>query len=140
MDNIDKNKKISLETGDLNIKEIDAVLNALPVDITFVGENNEVCFFNRIKDRVFTRARGVIGKKVQNCHPKKSLDPVNQILEDFRAGKRDFAEFWIEIGGRLILIRYFPVRDEGGGYMGCLEVSQDITDIKKIAGEKRLLD
>jgi PAS domain S-box-containing protein len=136
----DKNEMIPLETGDLNIREIDAILNTLPVDISFVGSSDEVRFFNRIKDRVFTRARGVIGKKVQNCHPKKSLDPVNQILEDFKAGKRNSAEFWIDLGGRLILIRYFPVRDDDGGYLGCLEVSQDITEIKKIEGEKRLLD
>ena len=136
----DKNEMIPLETGDLNIREIDAVLNTLPVDITFVGSSDEVRFFNRIKDRVFTRARGVIGKKVQNCHPKKSLDTVTQILRDFKAGKRNSAEFWIDLDGRLILIRYFPVRDDDGGYLGCLEVSQDITEIKKIEGEKRLLD
>ena len=126
--------------GRTSIGEIDAILNTLPVDITFVGDGDEVRFFNRIKDRVFTRARSVIGKKVQNCHPKKSLDAVNQILDDFKAGKRYSAEFWIDLGGRLILIRYFPVRDENGGYMGCLEVSQDITEIKRIEGEKRLLD
>ena len=140
MANIDKNERISLETGELNIREIDAILNTLPVDITFVGDGDEVRFFNRIKDRVFKRARSVIGKKVQNCHPKKSLDAVNKIIDDFKAGKRDSAEFWINLGGRLTLIRYFPVRDEDGGYIGCLEVSQDITDIKKIEGEKRLLD
>lgn len=140
MDDIDKNEKISLETGDLNVKEIDAILNTLPVDISFVDGNDEVRFFNRIKNRVFTRTKGVIGKKVHNCHPKKSLDAVNQILEDFKADKRDSAEFWIDLGGRLILIRYFPVRDEDGRYIGCLEVSQDITEIKKIEGEKRLLD
>jgi len=81
----------------------------------------------------------VIGRKVQQCHPQKSIHIVNQILEDFRKGRRDVAEFWINMQGRLIYIRYFPLRSKNGEYMGCLEVTQDITNIKKIEGEKRLL-
>ncbi len=128
------------EAANLSKSEIEGIFEALPVDISFVDSSDSVRFFNRIKDRIFSRSKAVIGKKVQQCHPPKSLAPVNQILEDFRNGKRDKAEFWINLGGKLIYIRYFPVRDEGGNYLGCLEVSQDITDIQKIKGEKRLLD
>jgi DUF438 domain-containing protein len=82
----------------------------------------------------------VVGKSVQNCHPKHSVDKVNQLLSDFKSGKKDSAEFWIDLKGRKVYIRYFAVRDKTGRYLGTLEVTQDITDIKKIEGEKRLLD
>ncbi len=131
---------IELETGNLTQKELEAILNTLPVDITFIDKDDTVKYFNQNPSRIFARAKAVIGKKVQNCHPKKSIDKVNQILEDFKAGKRDVAEFWIKLGERQIYIRYFAVRDKGGSYLGCLEVTQDITEIKKIEGEKRLLD
>lgn len=140
MDDLEKESRLSLDTGDLNTKEINHILNALPVDITFVDSNDKVRFFNRIGKRVFSRTRGVIGKEVKNCHPKKSLDAVNEIIGDFKSKLRDSAEFWITLDEKLILIRYFAVRDEEGEYIGCLEVSQDITEIKKIKGEKRLLD
>jgi len=140
MEDKEKGGRLSLDTGDLNIKEINQILNVLPVDITFVDSEDKVRFFNRIGKRVFARTRGVIDKEVRNCHPKKSLDAVNQILEDFKSKKRDQAEFWINLNEQLIMIRYFAVRDEGGKYIGCLEVSQDITKIKGIKGEKRLLD
>ncbi|MBN1573361.1 MAG: DUF438 domain-containing protein [Deltaproteobacteria bacterium] len=135
-----KGGRLPLDTGDLNIKEINHILNALPVDITFVDSDDKVRFFNRIGKRVFARTRGVIDKEVRNCHTKKSLDAVNDIVEGFKSKRRDTAEFWITLGGRLIFIRYFAVRDEEGKYIGCLEVSQDITEIKEIKGEKRLLD
>ena len=131
---------IELETGTLTQKELEAILNTLPVDITFVDKDDTVKYFNQNPSRIFARAKAVIGRKVQNCHPKKSIDKVNQILEDFKAGKRDVAEFWIKLGERQIYIRYFAVRDQEGDYLGCLEVTQDITEIKKIEGEKRLLD
>ena len=82
----------------------------------------------------------MIGKSVQNCHPKQSVDKVNRILSDFKAGKRDSAEFWINMAGRLVHIRYFAVRDKHGVYLGTMEVTQDLTELKKIEGEKRLLD
>ena len=119
---------------------IEFMLNSLPVEFSFVDEDDEVSYFNKNGDRIFPRPRSVIGKKVQQCHPKKSLDKVVAIIEAFKNGKRDVANFWINLNGRLIYIRYFAVRDNDGKYLGTLEVSQDITDLKKIEGEKRLLD
>jgi len=126
-------------TGELNKEVLDAVMNTLPVEISFVDENDTVRYFNKNGDRIFPRPPSVIGRKVQNCHPQKSLHKVNQILDDFKNNKRSSAEFWIDLKGRKVYIRYFAVRDKSGKYLGCLEVSQDITDIQKITGEKRLL-
>ncbi len=119
---------------------IEAMLDSMPIEISFVDENDEVKYFNKNGDRIFPRPRSIVGKKVQQCHPQKSVHKVLQILEAFKNGKKDVAEFWINLKGRQIYIRYFPVRDKDGKYLGTLEVSQDITDIKKIEGEKRLLD
>jgi PAS domain S-box-containing protein len=119
---------------------LEALLNTLPVEISFINANDEVVYFNKNGDRIFPRPRSIIGRKVQQCHPQKSLHKVVQIIEAFKGGKRNVAEFWINLEGRQIYIRYFPVRDNSGKYLGTLEVSQDITDIKKIEGEKRLLD
>jgi hypothetical protein len=130
---------VDLETGSLSKDEIVAIFNALPVDISFVGINDEVRYFSQTKDRIFVRTKAVLGRKVQQCHPQKSILVVNQILEDFKKGKRDVAEFWINLKDRLVYIRYFPVRNQKGDYLGCLEVTQDVTDIKKLEGEKRLL-
>uniref|UniRef100_A0A7V0Z3I3 DUF438 domain-containing protein n=1 Tax=candidate division WOR-3 bacterium TaxID=2052148 RepID=A0A7V0Z3I3_UNCW3 len=131
--------KINLETGSFTVEELEFALNTLPVDITFVDKNDTVAYFGQTKERIFTRTKAVIGRKVQQCHPQKSIHVVNQILEDFRNKKRDSAEFWINLNGRLIYIRYFAVRNKKGDYLGCLEVTQDITEIQKITGEKRLL-
>ena len=131
--------EIKLETGGFSIKELEAMLDTLPVDITFVDKEDSVKYFNRFNSRIFRRPKSVIGRKVQQCHPKHSLDKVEQILNEFKSGKRDVAEFWINLDGRLVYIRYFAVRDKNGEYLGTLEVTQDITDIKKIEGEKRLL-
>ena len=119
---------------------IEFMLNSMPVEISFVDENDEVGYFNKNGDRIFPRPRSVIGKKVQQCHPNKSVDKVVEIIDSFKNGKRDVANFWINLKGRLIYIRYFAVRDNNRKYLGTLEVSQDITDIKSIEGEKRLLD
>jgi len=132
--------EIVFETGALSVEELEALLNTLPVDITFVDADDEVRYFNQSKERIFPRTRAVIGRKVQQCHPRKSIHVVNRIIEDFRAGRRDEAEFWIQQRGRFVHIRYFPVRGREGEYLGVLEVTQDITDIKKLEGEKRLLD
>jgi hypothetical protein len=126
-------------TGEIRKEVLAAVLDALPVEISFVDENDTVRYFNKNGDRIFPRPPAVIGRKVQDCHPKKSLHKVNQILDDFKNNKRSSAEFWIDLKNRKIYIRYFAVRDKNGKYLGCLEVSQDITDIQKIKGEKRLL-
>lgn len=130
---------VRFAAGALSGEEIEGILDALPVDITFVDGDDRVRYFNRSEERIFPRTRAVIGRTVQQCHPQKSVHRVNQILDDFKEGKRDFAEFWIDLDGRLIYIRYFAVRNPEAEYLGCLEVTQDITDIKQIEGEKRLL-
>ncbi|HDD70049.1 MAG TPA: DUF438 domain-containing protein [Candidatus Bathyarchaeota archaeon] len=116
------------------------MLDTLPVDITFVDKDDRVKYFNKAEKRVFVRTKAIIGRKVQMCHPQKSIHIVNRILESFRKGEKDVAEFWIAVNNRLVHIRYFAVRDRDGKYLGTMEVTQDITDIKKIEGEKRLLD
>jgi len=131
---------LQFDTGTLTKGEAEAILNALPIDITFVDKDDAVKYFSKSEGRIFVRTRSIIGTQVQRCHPQKSIHVVNRILDDFKAGKRDAAEFWIRMGGRLIYIRYFPVRDRDRNYLGTLEVTQDITNIKEIEGEKRLLD
>ena len=133
-------KFLKFKTGNLSTEEIELIFDTLPVDITFIDKNDEVKYFNKLESRIFKRSPSIIGLKAQNCHPKKSLDKVQQILDDFKAKKRRVAEFWINLNNRLVVyIRYFPVYDSAAEYVGCLEVSQDITDIQKIEGEKRLL-
>jgi len=124
----------------LSKEQLEGILEAVPVEISFVDENDLVRFWNKHETRIFKRPISVIGKSVQNCHPKRSVDKVNQILSDFKEGKRDSAEFWINLGERKIYLRYFAVRDKAGRYLGTLEATQDITEIKKIEGEKRLLE
>jgi len=130
--------EIVFETGSLSKEELETLLNSLPVDITFVDKEDTVRYFSQSKKRIFPRAKAVIGRKVQQCHPQKSIHIVNRILDDFRNGQRDVAEFWIKLEEKLIYIRYFAVR-KNGKYLGTVEVTQDITNIKKIEGEKRLL-
>ena len=130
---------INFETGSFTKDELEAILNALPVDITFVDTDDKVRYFSQSKDRIFVRTKAIIGRTVQQCHPSKSVDIVNRIVNEFKNGNRDKAEFWLDMNGRKIYIRYFPVRKEGK-YIGTLEVTQDITDVKKIEGQKRLLD
>ena len=136
----DSDDMVRFESGALRRDILERVLNTLPVDITFVDESDHVQYFSLSPERIFVRSKSVIGREVRNCHPQNSVDKVEQILDDFRAGTRDNAEFWINLGGQLIYIRYFAVRDDDGKYLGCLEVSQNLTEIKKIEGEKRLLD
>jgi len=131
---------LQFETGSLSEDEIEAILNALPIDISFVDANDAVKYFNKAEKRIFVRTKAVIGRKVQLCHPQKSVHIVNKILEAFKTGKKDVAEFWITMNNRLIHIRYFAVRDKNRKYLGTMEVTQDLTDLKKIEGEKRLLD
>ncbi len=124
----------------LSQEQLAGILEALPVEISFVDENDSVKFWNKHETRIFKRPTSVIGKSVQNCHPKQSVDKVNQILSDFKSGRRDSAEFWINLKEKQVYIRYFAVPDKTGKYLGMLEATQDITDIKKIEGEKRLLE
>ncbi|MBK5112893.1 MAG: DUF438 domain-containing protein, partial [Candidatus Heimdallarchaeota archaeon] len=131
---------IEFETGPVPIEFIEPIINSIPVDMTFVDENDKVVFFSKGEERIFLRTKAVIGRDVHLCHPEKSIHVVKKILADFRDKKRDIAEFWINLGGRMIHIRYFAVRSKEGKYLGCLEVSQDITEIQKLEGQKRLLD
>ena len=127
-----------LET--LSTETLEAIFDTLPLDLTYVDETDSVRYYSRGEKRIFRRTPAVIGKKVQNCHPQQSVHKVNQVVSDLKSGKREFAEFWIELKGRKVYIRYFPVKDKNGKYIGVLEVTQDITELQKIKGEKRLLD
>ena len=131
---------VDLSTGRLTQEQVDLLLTHLPVDISFVDENDELVYYSATKGRIFPRSPGVIGRKVQKCHPPKSFHVVQRILDEFKTGKKDVADFWIQMKGRFIHIRYFAVRDSGGNYRGTLEVSQDVTEIRKLEGQQRLLD
>src|SRR4030042_1374128 len=136
-------KSIPLQTGALTPEQIALMLTHLPVDVTFVDANDEVQFYSEGWERVFERTPDVIGRTVLGCHPPHSVLQVNRILDDFRAGKRDSAESWIQMKGRdpeprFIHIRFFAVRDEGGKFQGTIEVVQDVTAIRQLQGERRL--
>ena len=124
----------------LSKEQLERILEAIPVEISFVDENDLVKLWNKHETRIFKRPISVIGKSVQNCHPKQSVDKVNQILSDFKSGRQDSAEFWIDLGEKKVYIRYFAVRDKAGRYLGTLEATQDITGIKKIEGERKVLE
>ncbi len=131
---------IDLGTGKVSLEQIKLIFNHLPVDITFVDDNDKVCYFSTPPKRIFPRSKAVIGREVRNCHPPESVHIVERIVESFRNGKKDKADFWIKMRGEYILIQYFPVRDQHGNYKGVVEVSQEISGIKALEGEKRLLD
>jgi hypothetical protein len=131
---------IRFKTGMLTPGEIELIFNTLPVDITFVDKSDTVKYFSAGKERIFTRTTTVIGRTVQNCHPPASVHIVEKLLQDFKEGKKDFEEFWLNLQGKMIYIRYFAVRDEKDEYIGTLEVTQDIGGIKALEGEKRLID
>jgi hypothetical protein len=131
---------ISLNTGALTLAQLDAMLTVLPIDVSFVDANDEVRYYSGGPHRIFPRSPGVIGRKVQNCHPPKSIDTVNHILDAFKAGTRSTAEFWITMQGRFLHIRYYAVRDAHGQYIGTVEFMQDVTDIRALQGERRLLE
>ena len=131
---------ISLDTGLLTPKQINLLLTNLPVDVTFVDENDRVRYFTKGRERIFDRSPSIIGREVVNCHPPQSVHRVEIILDDFRSGKRDVAEFWIQMGGQFLHIRYFAMHDQEGVYRGCIEVSQNVTHIRELEGEQRLLD
>ncbi|MFD2518380.1 DUF438 domain-containing protein [Salinimicrobium flavum] len=128
------------DEGYMTVDQVNLLLRTMPLDITYVDENDKVIFYNRGEERVFPRSAGIIGREVKFCHPPKSVGTVLRILEEFRKGTQNESSFWINFKGRLIYIRYFAVRDNEKNYRGVIEMSQDITDIKEIEGEKRLLD
>ncbi len=132
--------------GEIPKDMIDAVLETIPIEFSLLDKNDNVLGWNKHETRIFRRPKGVVGRNVRKCHPKKSLDKVEKILSEMKEGRRDKATFWIDLPlgeqgeKHKVLIQYFAVRNEKGEYLGCLEASQDITDIQKISGEKRLLD
>ncbi|KJF43650.1 DUF438 domain-containing protein [Draconibacterium sediminis] len=131
---------INLGTGILKAEQIKLIFNHLPVDITYVDEHDKVQYFSTPPKRIFPRTVAIIGREVKNCHPPESVHVVEKIVESFRSGEKDQASFWIKMKGEFILIQYFAVRDQSGNYKGVIEVSQEISDIKALEGEKRLLD
>ena len=134
------NDLIHLSTGVLSAEQFQLIFNHLPVDITFVDENDEVKFFSNPPHRIFPRTPAIIGRKVQFCHPPESVHIVNRIVDSFKSGEKSVASFWLHMGPKFVLIQYFAVRNEQGEYRGTLEVSQEISEIQKIEGDRRLLD
>lgn len=131
--------KISLPSGSFSVKELLAILNTLPVDMTFVDASDKVKYFSQGKHRIFTRSKSIINRDVQLCHPPSSVHIVEKIVEDFKSGKESHAPFWITMNGKFILIEYYALRDENGEYLGTLEVSQDLTNARSLEGEQRIL-
>ncbi len=131
---------ISMPTGTFRLNELMYLLNTLPVDLTFVDKEDTVRYFSETRGRIFHRTKSVIGRKVQNCHPPQSVDVVEKILTSFREKKKDSFTFWLNFQGRQVYIRYIALRDRDGKYLGALEVTEDVTDIQKLEGEKRLID
>jgi len=134
-----ESNRIQMPTGSFKLTELIAVFSTMPFDLTFVDKDDTVRYFSPGKDRVFDRSKAILGRKVQYCHPPKSVHIVNQIVADFKSGKEDQARFWIQMGPKFIYIVYYALRDENGEYLGTLEVTQDLTEIKKLEGERRLL-
>lgn len=130
---------INLGTGVLKPGQIELMLNSLPFDVTFIDEHDVVRYFSGAKDRIFPRNKTVIGRLVQNCHPPKSMGVVEKILDDFKSGAKDHEDFWIKMGGKMVYIRYFAVRDSAGKYAGTVEVTQEVSEIRSLEGEKRIM-
>ncbi|MCX6373467.1 MAG: DUF438 domain-containing protein [Actinobacteria bacterium] len=130
---------LALTTGGLSLEQLNLMLTILPIDVQYVDEHDQVRFYSE-GQRIFPRSPGVIGRKVQNCHPPASVHKVQQIIDAFRAGDKSTAEFWIELGGKFLHIRYFAVRDAAGAYRGVVETAQDVTGIRALEGQRRLLD
>jgi hypothetical protein len=131
--------QINLPTGSFKPEELLAILNTLPIDMTFVDKDDKVKYFSQSKDRIFQRNRAIINRDVRHCHPPASTHIVDKILDDFKSGKQERAPFWINMGGKMIHIEYFALRDEKGEYLGTLEVSQDLTGYRSLEGEQRIL-
>jgi len=130
---------LNLEIGNLTLEQINIMLKTLPVDITFVNEKDEVAYYSDTEDRIFPRSRGIIGRAVQKCHPPNSVHIVEDILQKFKSGEKDVAEFWIQLGDNFVMIRYFAMRDDENNYVGTLEVSQELSHLRSLKGERRLV-
>ena len=130
--------------GSISKEILDSLIETMPIEFSVLDANDKVLAWNKHETRIFKRPVGVVGRDVRNCHPKKSLDKVEKILNEMKEGKRDKARFWIDLEKnsekRKVLIEYYALRDKNGKYLGCLEATQDITEIQTLKGEKRLLD
>jgi len=141
-DMTDSNKQdgnIQLPSGNFSVEELQAILNTLPVDMTFVDKNDKVKYFSQSRDRIFQRSRAILNRDVRHCHPPASAHIVDKIIDDFKSGKQERAPFWINLKGKFVHIEYFALRNEEGEYLGTLEVSQDLTDYRNLEGEQRIL-
>ncbi len=134
-----KEGSVLLPSGSFSVKELMAILNTAPVDMTFVDKNDKVKYFTQGSHRIFPRSRSIINRDVRLCHPPGSVDIVEKIIEDFKSGKESHAPFWIQMKGKFILIEYYALRDDKGEYLGTLEVSQDLTNARSLDGERRIL-
>lgn len=132
-------KNIQLPTGSFSLDELGSLFSTLPIDITFVDKDDKVKFFSLGPDRIFPRNRAILGRGVRLCHPPSSVHVVEQILNDFKSGKESSAKFWINIHGRFVYIEYFALRGKEGEYLGTVEFTQDLTEMRKLEGEQRLL-
>jgi DUF438 domain-containing protein len=137
---VSKEGRVQMPTGSFSLEELIGMLSTLPFDLTFVDRDDTVRYFSPGKERTFDRSRAILGRKVQYCHPPKSVHIVNRIVKDFKEGTQDRARFWINMKGRLIYICYYAVRDAQGDYMGTLEVTQDLSEVRQLEGERRLLE
>ena len=131
--------QIQLPTGNLKLEELLAILNTLPVDMTFVDKDDKVKYFSQAADRIFQRSRAILNRDVRHCHPPASSHIVDKIISDFKSGKQTHAPFWIKMGEKFIHIEYFALRDEKGEYLGTLEVSHDVAGYRALEGEQRIL-
>jgi DUF438 domain-containing protein len=131
---------VMMPTGQVTVEQLTSVLSTLPMDLTFVDAEDRVAFFSEGPQRIFARSKAIIGRKVQHCHPPSSVDIVDRILDDFRAGRQNVAEFWIDFHGKFVHIRYFAVRDKEGKYLGTVELTRDIAPLRALSGERRLLE
>lgn len=131
--------RIRLPSGSMTVPELTAILNTIPFDLTFVDRDDRVRYFTQGRERIFSRSRAILGRQVQFCHPPSSVDVVQRIIDDFKSNKQDHCAFWINMNERFIMIEYYALRDDAGEYLGTLEVSQDLTEKRKLEGERRLL-
>lgn len=135
-----RDEMLKLSTGQVSLPLLDIMLKTLPLDISIIDQEDRVAYYSDVPDRIFPRSPGVIGRNVMNCHPPKSHHIVKKLLDAFKAGEKDVAEFWIPMEGKFIHIRYFALRNDQGKYLGTVEVTQNIADLQKLTGEQRLLD
>lgn len=138
--NVPPTGALMLPTGNVSLEQLVGILGTLPLDLTFVDADDRVAFFTEGPDRVFARSKAIIGRKVHNCHPPKSVETVDQILSDFKAGRQSVAEFWINFQEKFVHVRYFAVRAEDGRYLGTVELTQDLTPLRALQGQRRLLE